>query len=219
MSNFSLPVIIVAMILIIVLLIYIYYRQKGSFKNALALVTIVVLTAVFGLLLQEAYHLITDNLPPSSNTLSDNADNDTTVFNQRQLEGMRPSNIKSVGDFFYFISPLARKYVRNRGKTFSPDWFLILLSLLATLSSFGFAFAGGESSKKNTVSNIVKRVIIGLVFSLLDWYVIFYMASIILLDMDGIYGMIMAILAYWFIFFIIFAIESVIEFGLVESIF
>lgn len=218
MTHFSLPVLIVSMILIIALQLYIYYRQKGSFKNALALVAIMVLTALFGLLLQESFRRIAD-IPSSSTTSSYNTDNDTTVFNDRQLEGMRPSNIKSVGDFFYFISPLARKYVRNRDKTFSPDWFLILFSLLASIFSFGSALAESKSSQRQPISNIVKGVFIGLIFSLLDWYVIFYMASMILHDMDGIYGMIMAILVYWFIFLTIFAIESVIEYDLLERIF
>lgn len=198
MTNISLQMIIAAMLLVIAVLFYIHYRQEKNFRKALSMVSVIILTAFLGLLMQEAFRQITDSTPAASESTDTVADNEGSPESE-QMEGDAPLSIKSAGDFFYFISPFARKFVRNRYKFFSPDWFLILLSLLSSLIFFAFAISEIASERK-TVLNVTLGLFTGLIFSFISSYTICFLASSMIQEYDfSILGVIGAITGYWMI--------------------
>lgn len=198
MPNISLQMIIAAILLVTAILFYIHYRQEKNYRKALSMVTVIILTAFLGLLMQEAFRQVTDSRPPASGSTGTVTDDEGSPESE-QMEDDAPLNIKSAGDFFYFISPFARKFVRNRYKFFSPDWFLILLSLLASFISFVVALTEIPSERK-TVLNVTLGLFTGLIFSFISSYTICFLASSMIQDYGfSIPGVIVAIMGYWMI--------------------
>jgi len=217
MPNISLQMITAAMLLVIAVLFYIHYRQEKNYKKALSMVTVIILTAFLGLLMQEAFRQVTDSTLSASGS-EGIVNNDAGSPESEQMDGDAPLSIKSAGDFFYFISPFARKFVRNREKYFSPDWFLILLSLLASLISFVAAITEIPSEKK-TALNITLGLIVGLIFSFINFYVICFLASSIIQNYDfRILGLIVAIMGYWVILMVLIAIIVILERDFIEIV-
>ena len=134
------------------------------------------------------------------------------------MEGDEPLSIKSAGDFFYFISPFARKFVRNRYKFFSSDLFLILLSLLSSLISFAIAISEIPSERK-TVLNVTLGLFTGLIFSFISSYTICFLASSMIQEYDfSILGVIVAIMGYWMILIALILILAVLERDFIELV-
>ena len=176
MANLSFFIIILAMLAIIVTVFLIHYRLESSFKNAMYLLVLFILTALFAVCLSE----IVDWSKNEPSIISQNESNSTNNgyvkpgLNQEKEENS--TSPQSIDGLLYSLTPMARKIVKERDKTFSPDWLLLLLTLLGSVFMVWAAMTESLLHGKSPIKTFLGAAL-GLLFSFIHFYTVFFVAS------------------------------------------
>lgn len=183
MSKLSIYLIILFMLAILATIFVIQYLREKSFKNALGLLIIMVLTTLFSVCINEIVARFNSETPiieQSGSFKTDQSNQGKTEqdFDDQELEGdesITGTEIKSIGDFLYFLSPMARKLFQKRNKTYFPDWLLILVTILGHI-----ALIGGPISENNVKLKTftLPRVILSVILIPINLYAIFFFSMI-----------------------------------------
>lgn len=204
MSNISTPAIIIAILAILGIVFFLYFKKEGTVKKAALLLAILVLTTVLGLLANEVSLRIKNTSNRSDNDINaeiDDSNKDTITIESQNDNIESSTKIESIADFFYFISPMARGFIKDRDKTYSPDWLLLVLSLIGTL----FLTIGPIlENRPHSFREYFGYIIVGLVLSYVNFYLIFIIACMAT-------GIVSAIVSYFIIFLITIGLFEWIE--------
>ena len=183
MSNISTPAIIIAIFVILGIAFFIYLKTNGTVKKAVVPLLILILTTALGILSDEAIRR-TNSVPGTSGTVieDETGKSNTDVLNNKPHNDLytNDTDAVSITDLIPFLLPTNWEFVKNRDKTYYPDWILILLSLLGgsylTLEPVFYVYK--HKSKQISIGKILLYLIVGLIFSFLNSYAIFIIASL-----------------------------------------
>ena len=137
--DMSIYVLIIAMLLILGLMLYLYYRKEKNIKKALLLLSIVVLTAVFGLLLEETVNKFSNSPPSFNHNKVENVNEDTYQTDSTKAEGINGSNSNSTEDFYFPFSTKGSNITKTIGTKYCPAWLIIAYGILANLLFIGWS--------------------------------------------------------------------------------
>lgn len=135
----SILLLILAMCLVLGLMLYIYFRKEKTIKTAILLLSIMVLTAVFSLLLEETIKKISNQLSSSNQNTIENINEGTNQTDLTEREVLNGKGSHRVRDFFYFLSPMGRNFTKKIDKKYYPDWMLIAFGIFASLLLIGWS--------------------------------------------------------------------------------
>ena len=168
MSNISTIMILIVMLIIIMIIFFIYYRKEKDFKKATALLALIILTTTLGILADELVRR-TNREPDNQNISAENetitTNNDVDVSESDNIDNKNDNKSKTIKDFLYFISPMARRFFINRPIKDPTERFLTFSSIVSSIVIFiGVIIVSKSESLKKVLSNIIK----GLIMSFLN---------------------------------------------------
>ena len=205
------------MLAILATVFLIQYLQEKNIKKVLGLIVILVLTALFGACTDEIVERFNNDPPIITQNKHSSTNKDFGDTDEKEKETITSTDIRSIGDFFYFLSPMARKFVQKRDKTYSPDWLLILLSIIGSIFLITLAIQiGSENLKKNTLP----KVLLGIIFIVINFYFVFFFASAFSIGRTfgylGLFDILMVITVYWMLL-IMFILLIVLEVAIIAN--
>lgn len=166
---------IITIIIIVIFYFFIHYLNEKDFKKAASSLALVLLATILGLLADEAVRRI-DSKPETPKTSTEveatSTNNNNGNINNNSIA--EDAKNESIVDLLFFITPMSRKYTEGRNKELSPDWLLILFTIL---SSYCIFVVVKNTSKSKPFRIVLLNIIKGLIASFINCYIIFFFTS------------------------------------------